>query len=264
MILKRLSLHPKFAGVVDVAVGGLFLWSLHQTLIWWLLLVFLAARLLWWAFILKITYYPIYIRRLWHFLALAFFQIGLFFLLLFIEWKTAWWLVSIVYLLFPLISFWFLPAKNDNQLSFVTKTYRRLRFWMCAFGLFGIWSGIFAAVSLQIFNLNYWFILLPAVLVTAALNAWWWHEYNITIDKKYYFWVATSGLATLELAWALFQWPLGYFATALILTWLWYDFWLMARFHLLPLGINWKKQRAFFIVNGILLAVYLLFIVKWK
>lgn len=264
MILKRLSLHPKFAGIIDVAVGAFFLWSLHQTLIWWALLIFLTIRLVWWILLLKITYYPIYIRRFWHFLALVFFQIGLFILLMFIEWKTAWWLVSVIYLVFPLVSFWLLPSRHDNQLAFVTKPYRRWRFWMCVFGLFGVWSGVFAAVSLQIFNINYWYLLMPAVIAATGVSGWWWYEYNITINKRFYLWVAAIGLFVLEIGWVLYRWSLGYFASAFILTWLWYDIWLMARFHLLPVGIHWKKQISFFVINGILLASYLLFIVKWK
>jgi len=262
--LKSISLHPKFAGFLDVFIGVLFLIALNKFVVWWILLVCLAIRWLWWAVLLRLVYYPPNLKRFWHFLTLSFFHLGVFLLLLFIEWNPSWYLVGSVYLVFPLISFWLLPARSDNQLSFVLKPYRRWRFWMTLFGLYGVWSATYAAISLQILNTNYWAPLLTSSLITMAVSAWWWREYQIEKNIRFWWWIFSIGILVLEVSWVLFRWPLGYFTNSLILIWLWYDVWLLARFHLVPAGINWRKQNLFFIINGILFLVYLSLIVKWK
>lgn len=264
MSLKSLSLHPKFAGFLDVIIGLLFLFTLKWTSLWWMLLIFVILRLLLWMVLVRLVYYPENIKRFWHLLTLLVFHLGTILLLLFIEWPQSWYLVGFIYLLFPFISFWLLPSKSEGQLSFVSKPYRRWRFWMSAFGLFGLWSGIFAAVFLQILNISYWFLLVSASIVTTAISMWWWREYNIEKNNRLWWWTVCIGVFILEIAWVLFRWPLGYFASALILVWFWYDIWLLARFHLLPAGIHWPKQVLFFIINGILLLSYLILIVKWK
>ncbi|GEM_PF-1261639 len=264
MSLKSLSLHPKFAGFLDIIAGLLFLFALKRISLWWPLLIYLVLRLVWWVVLVRLVYYPPNLKRFWHLLALTVFHLGSVLLLLFVEWSPSWYLVSLVYLVFPLISFWMLPAKSAGQLSFVSKPYRRWRFWMSTFGLFGIWSGTFAAVSLQILNVNYWSLLIFALLITTAITAWWWYEYNIKTNSRFWWWTVCVGVLIAEMAWVLFRWPLGYFASAMILVWFWYDIWLLARFHLLPAGINWPKQNLFFIINGILLLTFLILIVKWK
>lgn len=264
MSLKSLSLHPKFAGFLDVLVGLLFLFSLKKASLWWVLLIFVFVRFVLWMVLVRLVYYPQNIKRFWHLLSFLVFHIGSVLLLLFIEWSQSWYLVSLIYLLFPLISFWLLPAKSEVHMSFALKPYRRWRFWISAFGLFGIWSGAFAAVFLQILNINYWILLASASLITVAITMWWWVEYGIEQNKKFWWWLVCVGLFIFEIAWVLFRWPLGYFASAMILVWFWYDIWLLARFHLLPAGINWPKQIAFFIINGLLLMAFLFLIVRWK
>lgn len=264
MSIKSLSLHPKFAGIMDIFAGLLFLFALKRISLWWILLIYLVLRLVWWIVLVRLVYYPPNIKRFWHLLALAVFHIGVVLLLLFIEWSPSWYLIGLVYLVFPLLSFWLLPSKSAGQLSFVFKPYRRWRFWMSAFGLFGLWSGTFAAVFLQILNVSYWSLLIIASLFTTAITAWWWYEYNIEKNSRFWWWTACVGILIFEIAWVLFRWPLGYFASAMILVWFWYDIWLLARFHLLPAGINWPKQTLFFIINGILLLTFLVLIVRWK
>ncbi len=264
MTFKSLSIHPKFAAFLDLVVGLLFLWSLNRMAILWVLIVYLVIRLLWWVVLVRLVFYPPNVKRFWHLLTLAFFHLGVTLLLLFIEWTTAWYLVGAIYLIFPFISFWLLPVKNESLLSFVIKPYRRWRFWMSVFGLYGIWGAVYAAISLQILNISYWIILLTAVIVTGAMSCWWWTEYQIEKKHRLWWWVVCTTIFVGEISWVLFVWPLGYFVSALILVWLWYDIWLLARFHLLASGINWRKQILFFIINGVLLLTYLALIVKWK
>lgn len=264
MSIKSLSIHPKLAGVIDLVFGVLFLVLLRNVFAFWFLGVLLAVRLVVWVVIVRLSFYPSDIKRFWHLLSLFIFHLGATLLLLFIEWNYSWIEVALVYLAFPLISFWLLPAKNQNFLSFVQKPYRRWRFWIVAFGLYGIWTGIFASISLQILNVNYWWLLISGSIFTAIISAWWWKEYAVEVKEKFWWWMAVMGLFLVEIAWVLYLWPLGYFVSSLMLVWLWYDIWLMARFYLLPSGINWKKQISFFVVNGLLLLIFLILIVKWK
>ncbi len=264
MTLKSLSLHPKFAGFLDVVVGLLFLFAIKRVSLWWVLLIYIVARLILWMVLIRLVYYPQNLKRFWHLLTLAAFHLGTVILLLFVEWRPSWYLISLVYVIFPVISFWLLPAKSEGHMSFAMKPYRRWRFWMSTFGLFGLWSGTFAAVFLQILNINYWFLLIGASLITTAITMWWWKEYGVEKNSRLLWWTGCVGIFVLEIAWVMFRWPLGYFASAMILVWFWYDIWLLARFHLLPAGINWPKQILFFITNGILLIAFLILIVKWK
>ncbi len=264
MSLKSLSLHPKFAGFLDAMIGVLFLLVLKRISLWWVLLIVVAIRLLLWMVLIRLVYYPQNVKRFWHLLTLAFFHVGSVLLLLFVEWSPSWYLISFIYIFFPLVSFWLLPAKSEGLHSFVVKPYRRWRYWMSAFGLFGLWSGTFAAVFLQILNISYWYLLVGASVITTAITVWWWQEYNIEKNLRFWWWTGCVGLFVLEIAWVLFRWPLGYFASALILVWFWYDIWLLARFHLLPAGINWSKQVLFFAINGFLLLSFLILIVRWK
>jgi hypothetical protein len=261
---KSISLHPKFAGFLDVFVGLIFLLSLNKMSVWWILLIAVGVRLFWWMILLRLVYYPPNLKRFWHLLTLVVFHLGTVILLLFVEWKISWYLVGVIYLVFPLVSFFLLPSKSASQLSFVLKPYRRWRFWMNLFGLYGIWAGVYAAISLQILNVSYWTPLVTASLATAIISAWWWQEYQIEKNSRFWWWVLGIGILILEVSWVLFRWPLGYFTNDLILIWLWYDIWLLARFHLVPAGINWRKQNLFFIINGVLLLSFLILIVKWK
>ncbi len=264
MSIKSLSIHPKLAGAIDLVFGVFFLIFLGKVFATWFLAVLVLVRLVAWVILISLSYYPAAIKRFWHLLSLVVFHLGATLLLLFIEWSFSWILVAAVYLIFPLVSFWLLPSKSQNFLSFVQKPYRRWRFWITAFGLYGIWTGIFASISLQILNLNYWWLLIFGAVFTAAISMWWWKEYAIETKEKFWWWVVAICLFMVEIAWVLYLWPLGYFVSALMIVWLWYDIWLMARFYLLPAGINWKKQVSFFVSNGLLLLIFLILIVKWK
>ncbi len=264
MSIKTLSIHPKLAGVIDMLFGVLFLILLRNVFAIWFLSAIALVRILAWMILIRLSYYPESLKRFWHLLSLLVFHLGAMTLLLFIEWGFSWGLVAVAYLIFPFITFWLLPSKSENLLSFEQKPYRRWRFWITAFGLYGIWTGVFSSISLQIFNMSYWWLLIFGAIFTAVVSLWWWKEYGIEMKTKFWWWAAAIGIFTLEISWVLYLWPLGYFVSALMLLWLWYDIWLMARFHLLPAGINWKKQTSFFISNGLLLLVFLILIVKWK
>jgi hypothetical protein len=264
MRLNSISIHPKLAAILDLFFGGIFLFLLPRVSVWWILVILVVARILVWFVLVRLSYYPTEIKRFWHLLTLIVFHLGITILLLFIEWNITWQLVGFIYLLFPIISFYLLPARRQNLLSFAQKPYRRWRFWCSVAGLYGILVGTFASISLQIFNISNLWILFLSTVLSGLLSAWWWYEYGVERNKKFWWWMLIISLFVFEIAWVLYLWPLGYFVSALVLLWLWYDIWLMGRFHLLPSGINWKKQISFFIINGLLLAIFLFLIVKWR
>ena len=264
MSIKSLSIHPKLAAVIDLLFGVAFLVFLDNVFAAWFLGVMVSVRFLVWMVIVRLSYYPASLKRFWHLMSLLVFHLGATLLLLFIEWGFSWTLVAAVYVAFPFVSFWLLPSKSQNFLSFVQKPYRRWRFWITTFGLYGIWTATFASISLQILNISYWWLLIGGAIFTAVVSMWWWKEYGIEMKNKFWWWVIAIGIFLVEISWVLYLWPLGYFVSALLVVWLWYDIWLMGRFYLLPAGINWKKQISFFISNGLLLLVFLILIVKWK
>lgn len=255
-------MHPKLAGVIDLFLGLVFLFWIKHIGVWWVLYIWFFARVILWGALMVLVYYPQSIKRFWHLLSLAVFNFGALLLLLFIEWNYAWETVALVYLVFPLISFWLLPT-TDTNLSFEIKSYRRWRFWLSLFGLFGVWSGIFSALSLQISTNVTLFILLGTVAST-AVAMWWWQEYNIEKTKLFWLWSVAFFVLILEIVWAIYLWPLGYFTNAFLAIWFWYNIWLLVRFHLLQAGIKWDKQIYFFGINTFLFLVFLIFIVRWK
>jgi len=94
-------------------------------------------------------YYPPFISRAKHLVALAIFNSGLLFFLIFIDWNVAWYLVAALYIIVPVLSFWFVPERSD-ELTVFSKPHRRTRFLMSVLGVAGLWSGAEALVVLQI------------------------------------------------------------------------------------------------------------------
>jgi hypothetical protein len=68
----------------------------------------------------------------------------------------------------------------------------------------------------------------------------------------------------MEFSTVLLLLPSGFLVNGFMIVWLWYIFWLLARFHLSADGINWKKHRWFLGIQTALWLVFLLFIIKWK
>ncbi|KKQ41351.1 MAG: hypothetical protein US58_C0001G0025 [Candidatus Magasanikbacteria bacterium GW2011_GWA2_37_8] len=260
---QNLSFHPKLAAAFEVIFGAIFIWWLGLIGAWWILFVWAGFRLLFWAVLVRLVSYPTEVNRWHHFVSLFFFGLGALSFILFVEWGWTVWLLRLAFVFGPALSFWLVPVKG-NELSFVLKPYRRWQFLSCVFGLAGIWSGVYAVLSLQIFNINRWWWFLSATVLSALLAGWWWKEYGILRDKKFLLWQIVLGIIFLETAWAISLWPLGFFINGLLLSWFWYVLWLLGRFQLSKLGVNWKKQTPFLIINFVLLILFLLLIARWK
>lgn len=263
MSFPKISLHPKLAAVLDILAGATMILWLDNVSAWWGLILWYAARLAIWAVLLRLSYYPKELKRMKHFGALAFFGLGLPLLMIFIDWVWAWRLLAAIFVIFPAAGFWLLPA-DELQLALVAKSYRRWLFLTGAFGLAGIWSGFFAFFTFQIIARGwFWPTALLMAVVTAFLSWRWWRDYGLTANRRLAEAAAVSLLIILELAWAIWQWPLGFIASGLLIVWLWYILWLMLRFHLTSEGIVWRKQSFFLAFNFILLALFF-FVVSWR
>ena len=136
---------------------------------------------------------------------------------------------------------------------------------MSVIGLAGIFQGAGAIISFQIVpGVSSWVWLILASLFSAFIAGWWWLEYGVEWNKRFWLWVGVWLMLILELLWVVNFLPIGYLANSLILIWCWYVGWLLVRFNLTPEGINWRKQIWFLSFNAILFPLFLIFIIRWK
>lgn len=263
-MLKTLSFHPKLAAALDLFINLVMLWWVRQFHSWWLVGIWLLFRLAIWAAFMWLVYYRAEMSRWKHLASLAVMTLGSLAFLLFIEWKFAWYLFGALFSFFSFFSFWLLPSSSVSLATFL-KPHLRWRFIMCVIGLAGIFQGAAAIISFQIIpGVSFWVWLVLASLFSALIAGWWWLEYGVQINKRFWLWVCFWFLLMLELFWVVALLPLGYLVSSLILIWCWYAVWLLARFNLMPEGINWRKQAWFLGLNSVLFVSFILFVVRWK
>ena len=261
---SHLTIHPRLVAVFDLLFGLVFLVLLSRVnsliifAVWALLHTVLTAALV------MVTYYPDSWKRYRHLLSLLLFNVGMTLFLLFTEWPVAWEALGAVYIFVPAISFWLIPSRG-NSLSFEVKPYRRWRLMMSWLGLAGLWTGIFASITLNIFQFNFWLWLLVGAVVSSLLAWWWWTEYEVgEASGRTGLWVLGFFLMTLELSWVFYLLPFGYFVSGLILAWIWYWLWMLIRFYLSSAGIDWKKQGWLLVINTTLILLFLGLLVRWR
>ena len=263
-MLKSLSFHPKLAAALDLFINLVMLWWVSHLSSWWWVGVWLLFRLAIWGALMWAVYYPAEMSRWKHLASLVVMTLGSLAFLLFIEWKFAWYLFGALFCFFSFFSFWLLPASSVSLAAFL-KPHLRWRFIMSVIGLAGIFEGAAAIISFQIMpNVSFWVWLVLASFFSALIAGWWWLEYGAQKNKRFWLWVGFWFLLMLELLWVVQLLPLGYLASSLILIWCWYVAWLLARFNLMPEGINWRKQAWFLALNSVLFILFILFVVRWK
>jgi len=261
--LKNLSLHPKMAVVLDTIVNIVMLWCVSSIHSWWTLLILIILRILAWALLIRLVYYPPEVSRLRHFFSLLIFLLGSLSVMLFVDWKYAWYLLGLFFILLPMFGFWLLPAQED-KLYLMSKHHRRWLFLMNVFGIGGLWNGLTAMIAFQVLNISSWFLILPMVALSTTVAVWWWREYGVPADRKFWIWTISFVFLLVEMSWVILLNPFGNFAQGLILTWIWYILWLVIRFYLSKDGIDWRRQRWFLGFNLLLLALFLIFLVRWN
>lgn len=252
----NLSIHPKLGAALDLVCSCALLWWLHAIHFFPLLLVWALVRLVAWFLLVAGVYYPKGFSRLRHAATILYFFCGSTLLLLFIDWSPAWFIIAGLTALAPAISFLLIPASAPQLLSFIIKPWRRWRFMMSAIGFMGFVSGLFAMQALQLVPPLTWWAPTCIGLAAAATGAWWWWEYELplkaTLRSAIVFAVAMGELAAI-----VSFLPSGYFASALLVTWVWYMLFLLLRFYQTSEGINWRKQGPFLVLSSCLIVGYL-------
>lgn len=263
-IARKFSVHPKLAALIDLILNIATLVILPRLGSWQWFGIWFAARAGLWALFIRLVYYPPELSRWRHLWSLIFFNFGLIVALsIFVEWAVANYLLSAVFVIFSAASFWLLPTGESN-LTFYQKPFRRWLFLMDAFGLAGLWSGIYAFMSFQIVGGQYFFLMyLAGAVVTTIVSLWWWQAYSLEITKKFFAAVLVCFALIFELAWIVGHWPLGFMMNGIVMVWFWYNIWLILRFNLSPEGVDWKKQK-FFLVSNVILFVFFMLFAKWN
>jgi hypothetical protein len=263
-MLKSISFHPKLAAALDLFINLLMLWWVRQFSSWWLVAIWLLFRFAIWGAFMWLVYYPAEMSRSKHLASLVVMTLGSLAFLLFIEWKFAWYLFGAMFSFFSFFSFWLLPSSSVNLPIFL-KPHLRWRFIMSVIGLAGVFEGVFAVISFQMTpGISSWVWLALGSLFSASIAGWWWVEYGAEKNKCFWVWLGFWFLLVLELLWAVKLLPFGYLTSGLILIWIWYAVWLLARFNFTREGIDWRKQIWFLGFNSILFASFMLFVVRWK
>jgi hypothetical protein len=259
------SVHPKLAAVIDTFVNlGLLWWLKKGVNSWWEVGLWLLVRIVIWVLAMGLVYHPKEMKRFSHLASLIGLTVGTLAFLLFIEWNLSWYATAFLFTFLSGFSFWLLPT-SEVSLSAFLKPHIRWRFVMSVVGLAGIFAGTQAIISFQIMPLiSPWVWYTVASVCAAGFAGWWWWEYGIPVNKRFWIWVGIWFLIIWELCWVLNVLPLPYLVTSLILIWCWYASWLLIRFNFTSKGINWQKQVWFLSANGILFTIFLFFIARWK
>ncbi len=152
-----------------------------------------------------------------------------------------------------------------QQASFdqhMAKPIRRIMMSLVVWSVYIIVATMFA-FSLFFPKIPVWgWGLIQTVYVVYATFLIWKLYIPISVTSSA-LWLLVIAIIQLELFWLFQFFPFGYFASSLLLTWIWYIITLFIRFHVSPQGIIWKKQREFLIINGLLYTAFLVFIIRW-
>lgn len=263
MLKNKLSFHPHLGAGLELFFGLVFWWWMSNIGSVTTLSVWLVLRIVIWLLLVWLVSYVPEVKRWSHLASLVLFLVGCLSFFMFVEWPLAWNFVGLIFAVVPAGSFWLLP-KSATQSIFALKPHRRWRLTMSTFGLLGLWTGGYAIATLRIFNFSVWLFVLIATIISTLTAIWWLREYGAELNRSFWLWVIAFAIVTLELATVLFLLPIGYFVSGFLMAWFWYVIWIMTRFHLSALGINWKKQIYFFAGNSLVIILFLLLIVRWR
>ncbi len=265
-IAPKISLHPQLAACIEV-LFGLGLWySLATFSLWWQVVLWVVVRLGLWVALTSVVYYGAGLKRWDHLLCLASFGLGMLGIVLFIDHTDlswSWYATEFLFVIVPAASFVVLPS-GSSSLPYVPKPARRWQLCLSTLGVAGLWSGIGALGDFNIAPLGSWLWIIAGVLCSTLLAWWWWRRYEIFYPRRLFFWVLVFFLLFLEAAWVVMFWPLIFLSASIVLSTVWYLLWLIGRFHLSKEGVDWRRQAPLFVLTGLLLLIFLLFIARWK
>jgi hypothetical protein len=143
--------------------------------------------------------------------------------------------------------------------------FKPVRRTLTMFLVFVVYAALTFGFSLSVFfpDIPFSFITIILGLCVSAITGYIWSLYDRSVWVQNRWWIGAFGITMMELIWIMHLLPFGYFASGLLVSWLWYVAQLLGRFHLSPQGILWKKQRLFLIANIVLYVLVLAFFVRW-
>ncbi len=260
----QISIHPRFTALLEGVSALVFLWSLPRAVSILALSAWFTARALWWLLLVYTMYFPTFLKRIEHWQALILFHGGIVLLYLFTDQPVLRSGLLALSLLGSVVSFWLVPSRSSD-LSVVAKPYRRFKMLMGIFGVAGIWVMIKALEIFQALPRTYIIpLVIGGIFATTLISVWGWREYTLSYSRKLLVSVLVMVFVVSEMAYVVLLWPLGYFTSGLLLTWLWYIVWLMLRFFISEEGIDWNRQRWFLLTNAVLIGIFLSLLARWK
>lgn len=250
--------HPRWRGVVAAAVSALFLGTLFLPLSQGAflagagLLGAIAAVIIW--RIPADNRLPMSPPLCMATLAAAGLLIGI------QEWLPLKWLILVAG---AVAAGWIAAQTPDREpVPFMWRQTRRL--------ISAIVTADAAAIFIVIFSLDIFFpatsMAFLSVLIggVSAMGAWTlWRLYDIPSGNGAALRALAFGLSAGELAWAIHLLPFGYGAKGVFLAWVWHGAVLLGRFDQTPQGIDWHRQRWFLLSSVAVIALLLIFFLRW-
>ncbi len=143
--------------------------------------------------------------------------------------------------------------------------FKPVRRTLTMFLVFVVYAALTFGFSLSVFfpDIPFSFITIILGLCVSAITGYIWSLYDRSVWTQNRWWIIAFGMAVMELVWIMHLLPFGYFASGLLVSWIWYIAQLFGRFHFSSQGILWKKQQAFLIANVVLYVLVLAFFVRW-
>ncbi len=151
---------------------------------------------------------------------------------------------------------------REKTSQYNIKTLRRM---IMMLWVFDVYAAVTTLLALSVFfiSIPFWVWGLLLAIVFSYISIMIWKQYFKVHPKHFSLWGIILGLIMLEIVWVIHLLPFGYLVLGFLVTWLWYILQLFIRFHLTPQKIVWRKQRTFLLVNAVLYAILLFFIVRW-
>lgn len=175
-------------------------------------------------------------------------------------------------------------TRYEHDVVYTAKPFRRYIMMLWVFNVYALATFIFALKfffptgMFQLFwlkthvpliaglipqGLSFVVLIVLAGIFTGVISVIIWKMYYMAELKSFLIWGALVSLVTMELMWMIHLLPFDYAVLGFLLTWIWYVVQLFVRFHFSKKGINWKTQKHFLIINGLLFALFLIFFVRW-
>jgi hypothetical protein len=268
---KTRGLPPIFSGLIEVFLGICFAWWFLRSLSSFSLVIFFSLRILSYLPLVFLTRFPPVLSRFAHGFSLLLYQVGFTILLLITDQTSSFGTVSVLWyiMLFlgsilPALSFFAVP-RLQSELAFMGRPHMRLGAGMMLFGLGGIWSGVGAVITFNLYPAWWWIFFVVAGALVSALTAaiaWWWYLRDslqrILKASMLMFWIMVQ--------WGLLIcfWPLGFLFCGLFAAWFWYIVWLTVRYYLSDDGIAWPRHGYFLMAHVATFIMFLVALVRWR